>query len=115
MRNDWDEYLDDYEEYQNDLNWQVRLNDEIIGDYETKEDAIWAIMEEIDSETNNLFFEAIGLIGYNDEYELFNTLYNMCAVDFYEYLDLIYDNFNIEGCEYRLICLNNEEPEFGEL
>jgi len=114
MKNDWDD-PEDFEDYENELHWQVKLNGELLGNFDTKEDALWSILEDVDTATDNLFFDGVGLIGYNNEDELFDDLYEMSVIDFYEQLQIIMDNFDLDGDEYRLINLNNEEPEFGEL
>jgi len=115
MKNDWDDYSDDFESnYEIDEKWEVRLNDETLDSFETKEEAIWFLLDDIDTLTNNQFFENIRLISYQDEEELYDALIDMCYDDFYEQLNAIYENFDIDD-KYKLINLDNEEPEFGEL
>ncbi len=115
MKDNWD-YLDDFESgnYVEELSWLVKINDNLLDSFNTKEEAIWVLLDELNIGSNEMLYDGIGLIGFNDEEELFNSLYNMCAIDFYEQLEIIYDSFDIID-KYKLINIDNEEPEFGEL
>lgn len=115
MKNDWDDYSDEFDDYYEIENtWEVRVDDDVLEVFENKEDAIWFILDGFDSSSNNKFFQSVGLIGYNDEEELFKSMIDMCSEDFYSQLEIICENFDIEE-KYRLVNLDNEEPEFGEL
>jgi len=113
----WNEYLDEYgqeAEYDETKNWEIRVNDETVEYFDCKEEALKYLMEEIDSLSNEEFFKNVGLLGYSDEEECFYTLIDMCASDFYEEMVAIYETFSIEE-EFKLINLDNNEPEYGEL
>lgn len=114
---EWDDYSDEYgqdAEYENFDNWEVRINDEVLDVYETKENALWSLLEEIDSDSNNELFKGVKLVGYSDENEMYKVLSEMCAEDFYSQLEIILETFDIKD-NYKLVNLDNEEPEFGEL
>ena len=111
----WDENdEEEYEETEYIENWEVRFNDMSLDIFEYKEEAVDYLLEELDTLTDNQFYKDIESFGYSDVDELFESLVKMCASDFYEYLDDILLKYKLED-KFRLVNLNDDEPEFGEL
>jgi hypothetical protein len=113
----WNSYVDEYgadAENNDNSTWEIRINDEHLDFFEDKSDAVMYLIDEIDILSNNEFLNNITDFGYLDESDFYYTIIDSCAVDFYDEIDKICDKFNIKE-EFKLINLDNEEPEFGEL
>ena len=112
---DSNDYENDYDEY--DV-WEVRIDNEPINTFDNKYDAIDSLLEEINIlcniETDEEKIEKILIEKYTDIDDLINELSCMCAVDFYEYITCVTEKLNINNY-IRLINLDNNEPDFGEL
>ncbi len=113
----WNEYDDNEDDFDQDGedtidNWEVRFNGEKLDVFETKEDALWCIFDELEQVID--FYDKVEDLGYNDEIELVESLLDMCSTDFYDEFDRIIKFFKIKDV-YKIINLDNEEPEFGEL
>ena len=109
---DNDDYENDYDEY--DI-WEIRINNERINTFDNKYDAIDSMIEEIDILSNNQFLEQINdYSDFDDETEIINYLINLSAIDFYEYIETLFLKLDLPDV-IRLINLDNDEPEFGEL
>lgn len=114
MQYEYDEY-DEYgqdAEYENYNNWEVRLEGEVLGVFETKEESILFIFDELEQLTED-FYGKLKILGYSED-ELLKILLDFCAIDFYEEFDNLLLKLKIEE-EFKLINLDNDEPEFGEL
>lgn len=113
----WNNYIEEYgidAEYDDTTAWEIRINDKTVKTFETKEETLYHLIEEIDNLTNNKFFDSIKLIGYYNEDDLLYSLIEMNAIDFYEEIEKICETFDINE-EIKMINLDNDEPEFGEL
>jgi len=112
MSYDYDDYEDDYtfDSYA----WEVRINNEKIGSFNNKENAIDVIIEELMDLADTNFFENDEMTEFYDSEELSEYLLNLPASDFYKYLDLLLSRLFIID-KIQLINLDNDEPEFGEL
>jgi len=95
----------EYDEYKK---WEIRANDESLNFFDTKKKAITYLLVEIDTASNEKFLEN------TDEEELLYELIELCSDDFYNMIDDISEQYDI-NIEFKLINLDNEEPEFGEL
>jgi len=88
-------------------NWKISIDSEIIDIFEYKSDAIEGLIEELIIINNGNQIDYINLF---DLYDIEMLDYN----SFYEFIDNILDEININS-DIKLICMNNDEPEFGEL
>jgi len=95
----------EYDEYKK---WEVRANEETLDFFDTKKKAITYLLVELDTASNERF------LNNTDEEELLYELIELCSDDFYNIIDGISEEYNID-IEFKLINLDNEEPEFGEL
>ena len=107
--NDYDSNLE-YDEY--DI-WEIRIDDEPINTFDNKYDAIDSLIEEINMICNETAEETL-IKKFTDYDDLITELSCMGASDFYEYIDCVSEELNIEN-SIKLINLDNDEPDFGEL
>jgi len=102
---------DENDEYQNideyGGNWKIVIDSELIDVYEYKEDAIDALIDELKILNND---NNISYMGDIDVFELVAMDYD----SLYEFIDNVLDEINID-VDIKIICMNNDEPEFGEL
>jgi len=94
-------------------NWKIVIDSILIDVYEYKTDAIDALLEEIKILNNDNDINYIKDIDYD---ELISELEIMDYESFYQYIDNILNDINIDyKPDIKIICMNNDEPEFGEL
>jgi len=99
-----------YDKYNN---WEIRIDNEPINTFDNKYDAIDSLIEEINILYND-DAEKVLIDEYIDYDDLINELINMSSYDFYEYISCMKSKLELDN-DIRLICLNDDEPEFGEL
>ena len=105
-----DEIENEYDEFDK---WEVKIDDEPFNTFDNKYDAVDSLLEEINLLNGSDIDEFIKE-SYSDVDDLVNELVNMSAPEFYDYIYSISNNFNLTN-DIKLVCLNNEEPEFAEL
>lgn len=103
----------DEEEYKNYDNWEVRIG-RSSEKFEQKEDALYYLIDEIDNMSGNKISKDASIIGYKDLDDVFYNLFEMGSIDFYNTLEDILKVLKIKH-SIKLINLDDEEPEFGEL
>ena len=99
----WENYDDDYESEEFDSE-----------NFETKSDAVEYLLDEIQEMSKDKLFENAELFGFSDQDELFTSFMDMDAIQFYETLKKITTKYKIKN-SIKLINLDDEQPEFGEL
>jgi len=109
---DYDENDFDFEYDEYDI-WEIRIDNESINTFENKYDAIDSLLEEINILANETAGE-IFIENYIDLDNLINELINMDLTSFYEYITCVMGKLELNN-DIKLINLNNDEPEFGEL
>ena len=112
----WNEYIDEYGDeagYESFENWEVRINDEKIDTLENKADAISVLFDSIDSISDYKLISTLKSLEYEYD-DLVHNLMESSSMDFYEIIDEITDELNIDD-NFKLINLDNDEPEFAEL
>jgi len=107
---DVNDYEQDYDEYDK---WEIRINNEAINTFDNKYDATDSLIEEINILSGDVAEDTL-IYNYDDYGDLINELSNMSASDFYEYIDCVTEKLNIDD-NFKLINLDNDEPDFGEL
>lgn len=117
------EYFDDEETngFEIFAKWQVFINGQSLDKYLTKEEAIDAILEEIDFLTDGYFSKNIeniieDILGetITNMDNLNEFLSDMYAIDFYNFIKDLMRVLHLK-IKIKLINLDNDEPEFGEL
>ena len=108
---------DENDEYRNldeyGGNWKIIINSDLIDVYQYKEDAIEALLEELKILNNDNEIRYIESFDYDI---LISDLEAMDYDNFYNFIDLVLEEIEIEyDIDIKLICMNDEEPEFGEL
>lgn len=93
-------------------NWKILVDSELIDVYEYKEDAVEALLEELKILNND---ETINIIDSLDYDILISELEAMDYDNFYDFIDLVLDEIDLQEIDIKLICMNDDEPEFGEL
>jgi len=114
MWNDYDENenddnFDQINNLDNLNNWEVRIN-KMSNFFEFKEDAIYYIIDEIDS----MYDIFNNTTKYADVEELFELLFKLDSIDFYKILKDLKKEIGIKE-SFKLINLDDDEPEFREL
>lgn len=109
---DYDEN-DEQEDYISYDKWLIKIDNDLIKNFDSKEEAIENILDEI-TMISNLTNNVSLIKHYKDYDDLLNNLSNMCADDFYDYIEYISEDLNFDN-EIKLINIDNEEPDFGEL
>jgi hypothetical protein len=107
---DFDDYNDNYEHVDKKVdNWKVKIN-KVSKYFELKEDAIMYIIDDIDSMydifNNNSKF--------SDSDDMLDELIKQDSIDFYNTLKYLKKELGIKET-YKLINLDDDEPEFREL
>jgi len=95
-----------------DDNWEILIDSVLIDTYHTKSDAIYNMIEEIKTISNE-----DNLLQYTEYEDCEDFIYELGIVDsdsFYEIINNLLDSTELD-IEIKLICLNDEEPEFEEL
>jgi hypothetical protein len=108
---------DENDEYQNideyGGNWKIVIDSELIDVYEYKEDAIEALLEELKILNND---ENISYINNLDYDLLISELESMDYDSLYQFIDNVLDEIDLyDSPDIKIICINNDEPEFSEL
>ena len=106
----FDDYNDNYEHVDKKVdNWKVKIN-KVSKYFELKEDAIMYIIDDIDSMydifNNNSKF--------SDSDDMLDELIKQDSIDFYNTLKCLKKELGIKET-YKLINLDDDEPEFREL
>ena len=113
----WENYDDDYESEEFDSEnfdkWEVKIG-RSSENFETKSDAVEYLLDEIQEMSKDKLFENAELFGFSDQDELFTSFMDMDAIQFYETLKKITTKYKIKN-SIKLINLDDEQPEFGEL
>lgn len=117
------EYFDDDETngFEIFAKWQLFVDGQSLDKYLTKSEAIDALLEEIDFLTDGYFstnlndiIEDILSESMVDMDELNDFIIDMYAIDFYNFIQDLMDALHLKT-KIKLINLDNDEPEFGEL
>jgi len=108
---------DENDEYQNldeyGGNWKIMINSELIDVYEYKEDAIEALLEELKILNNDKDIKYINNLDYDT---LVSELESMDYDSLYNFINNVLDEIDLyDDPDIKIICINNDEPEFGEL
>ena len=110
---DYDE--DDFDNQQDNYNnWEIIINNETINIFEDKDDAMYSLIEELNILSFYKLNDDFSISNFDNEDDLVNHFLNLSAMDFYEDLERLLERLELID-NIRLINLDNEEPEFGEL
>ena len=113
----WENYDDDYEldefDSENYDNWEVRIG-KSSQMFETKEDALEYLLDELFDMSKSNLYDDSETFGFADEDELFTSLMDFDAIQFYETIKKITTKYKIKS-NIKLINLDQDQPEFGEL
>jgi hypothetical protein len=107
---DEDDELMDFDPFED--NWQIIIDESIIGVFFTKLEAIETLIDELISLNDDK--DILNLTDYDNTDDMLYDLTNMDSESFYIIINKIIDEINIKF-DIKLVCLNDDEPTFGEL